>query len=120
MMRLMVAVICTSLCSVALVTQAQPRKTMHHVKTRTGYQVPQVQDPHHNPYEEEDKKELALILGNVALIVNHFIKIVKDPHSKENVAQGVGGIISAIGNVVAQTVKSHPHILDEGFDALDN
>jgi hypothetical protein len=119
MMRFTIAALCMSVCSITLITQTQSRTSRYQMKTRNGYQVPQVKDPHQNPFEEEDKKELALILSNVALIVNHFVKIVQDPHSKQNVAQGVGGIIGAIGNVIAQTVKSRLLVLDEdSFDAL--
>lgn len=55
--------------------------------------------------QEEDDAEVALVLTNFAQIVNHFINIVQNPKSTQNVAQSVGGIICNIGTVIAQAIK---------------
>ena len=97
------------------VTRKKPKKETQPVETQsentqnTAQQVVK-------PSQDEDEREVAIVLSNFAQIVGHFINIVKDPHTTSTVSQGVGGIICNIGNIIAQAIRAKLLLADSDMN----
>jgi hypothetical protein len=56
--------------------------------------------------DQEEKQITQTILHNFAHMVGSFLQIVQDPHNPETITQNIGSMVTDIGNIITQALKT--------------